>query len=78
MKLTKKQSVIFWECKPGQIRRVTSTRHDLISPENTKEYKRLKNEFNAKKIDSFGWAIWKPGPGQNETIEPGTPVNLIL
>lgn len=78
MKLTYKKSIVFWKVNHGDIRRTTATRHDLKQPERTKEFKQLEKEFNAGKIEAFGWSIWNPGPGKNPSVKPGTPVMSIL
>lgn len=78
MKLPYRKSIIFWKVNHGDIRRTTATRHDLKQPERTKEFKQLEQEFNTGKIETFGWSVWNPGPGQNPSIKPGTPVISIL
>lgn len=78
MKLPNKKNIVFWKVNHGDIRRATATRHDLKQPERTKEFKQLEQEFNAGKIEAFGWSIWNPEPGQNPSVKPGTPVMSIL
>lgn len=78
MKFETPKIIIFWKVAPNDLRRTTATRRDIKQPERTKEFKQLKQEFNAGKIEAFGWSIWNPGPGQSINIEPGTPVISIL
>lgn len=78
MKFKTQKSIIFWKVNYGDIRRTTATRHDLKQPERTKEYEQLKQEFNAGKIEAFGWSVWHPGPGQDQNVKPGTPLISIL
>jgi hypothetical protein len=78
MKFKNPQSIIFWNMKQYDVRRATATRHNVKQPEQTKEFKQLEQEFNTGKIESFGWSVWRPGPGQDPNVKPGTPVISIL
>ena len=78
MKLKHPQTIIYWTEAANGIRRAAAIRNNTKSPERTKEYKHLNQQFNEGKINSFGWLIYRPGPMEAQYIKIGTPVNAII
>jgi hypothetical protein len=78
MKLKTPKTIIFWIEAADGIRRAAAIRNNTKSPERTKVYKHLLQQFNEGKTNGFGWLIYRPGPMEAQTIKLGTPVNAII